>query len=982
MAKKKKTTKNKLHIKKNVRDLIIFLVIATILGLVFMNVAFTLIMLLGIVFILWLSTFFSKKKKKKWVRITINCFAILILLCAIAGVGAVAWFLNYVVENAPEFNEDALVMSQTTIVYDSSNKEMAELGTQKRENIEYDKLSEVLIDSLIATEDSRFFQHNGFDAPRFLIASIKQALGNDDAGGASTLTMQVAKNSYNAENATVTKGFAGIVRKFTDIYMAVFKIEEYYSKEDIIEFYVNNHFLGNNANGVEQAAQTYFGKHAYELNLSEASLIVGMFQAPTAYNPFKYPEKAAERRATVLNLMYKHGYISKEERDIANAVPVSSLLKATKAEQKYYSYLNTVVEEAIDKYGVNPHTSSMLIYTNMNSQYQQVIDDILSGKTYTWENPVVQAGIAVVDVKTGKILAIGAGRNQTGNLQFNYATSTKRQIGSTAKPIFDYAPGMEFKNWSTYTLFDDSKYYYSSGQEIRNSDRKHMGVITLRTALAESRNVPALKAFQAVDNRKIYDFVTSLGITLEPEAVRTKHLHEAHSIGSFNGSNPLEMAAAYAAFANGGIFYEPYTINKIVFRDTGEVLTHESEGKRVMRDSTAFMITDALKTAVNDGLSYVAKINGVNVAAKTGTTNHTAATVQSFGLPNSAINDAWVIGYDPNISIGIWYGYEPISREYYTTPITAAQQRKALFSAVGSKIFKKDGSDFKVPSSVIKVAVEFNDDVSKEPKLASEFTPAEKIRYEYFRKGTEPTEVSTAYQRLPDPTGLAVTYEPTTLSVNISWKAITTPTDIVSEYGTLGYRIYKDGQLIGFTTESTYKISNVVDPNGTYRVAAGYQDNQTLDSLGISKSLEYEDPNKYAADLLVPKSKTYHVGDVLDSYDANPGIGDVKVTNNGEAISNATIAISVTNVNGESIANVSTMEEDVFTITYHINYKNFTTTLKRTITIDAKVQEPTPTPTPTPTPEPEVKPDPTPTPPSEDTPDQGENPLPEQSQTQ
>ena len=932
MTKKNKKVNNKRHMKKNVKDLIVFIVILTILGLIFMNFLFTFLLVLGIILILVISNWFSKKKKKKWIRITINCLAIFILLCAIAGVGVTAWFLSYVVEHAPEFNEDALTMTQTSIVYDSSNVEIAELGTEKREIITYDQMSEVLIDALIATEDSRFFQHNGFDAPRFLVASIKQVLGNSDAGGASTLTMQVAKNSYNKENANVSTGFKGIVRKFTDIYLAVFKIEKHYSKQEIIEFYVNNHFLGSNAYGVEQASQTYFGKHASELNLAEASLLIGMFQAPTAYNPFKYPEAATERRSTVLNLMYKHGYISKEERNLANSIPVSSLLAPSESEQQYYSYLNTVIEEAYDKYGVLPTTTSMLVYTNMNSEYQKVIDDVFSGKTYNWENPVVQAGVAVVDVHSGKILAIGAGRNQDGLRKTNYATDTKRQIGSTAKPIFDYAPGMEFNNWSTYTLFDDSKYYYTSGQEIRNSDRTYMGVITLRTALAQSRNIPALKAFQANDNSKIYDFASSLGITFEQESINTHYLHEAYSIGSFNGSNPLEMAAAYAAFANGGYYYEPYTINKIVFRDTGEVITYESEKKQVMSDSTAFMITDVLKTAVNSGLSGAAKINGVNIAAKTGTTNYNASTLYTFGLPNSAINDAWIVGYDPNIAMGLWYGYEPISSEYWTTATTAYTQRKGLWSAIGSKIFKKDGSDFTVPNSVIKVGVELSSDPTAAPKLASQYTPEDKIVYEYFKKGTEPTEVSTVYQKLENATGLNVTYEPSDLTIVLSWNKIATPNDIITEFGDLGYKIYKDDTYIGFTTESTYKISDVINPNGTYKVVTGYKDSQNNDSIGITYKLEYEDPSRYEVKLLVPSEKTYQVGATLDDYDANIAIGDIDVTKDGVSVK-ASISISITNKNNETIANISTMEEDVFTITYLVNYESFATTIKRTIKV-------------------------------------------------
>ena len=195
-----------------------------------------------------------------------------------------------------------------------------------------------------------------------------------------------------------------------------------------------------------------------------------------------------------------------------------------------------------------------------------------------------------------------------------------RQIGSAAKPIFDYGPGMEYNNWSTYQLFVDAPYQYSSGQTIRNSDGAYKGTLTLRSSLALSRNIPAVKAFQEVDNKKIIEFAQNLGITPE---ISNGRIHEAHALGAFNGSNPLEMAAAYASFANGGTYYKPYTVNKIVNRQTSEIKEFSSKGVKVMSDSTAFMITDVLKTAVTSGLSGAARVNGINVAAKTGSTNFT-----------------------------------------------------------------------------------------------------------------------------------------------------------------------------------------------------------------------------------------------------------------------------------------------------------------------------------------------------------------------
>ena len=930
--KKKNKGVTKVHLKPNVRDLLIFLVISTILGLIFMNFVFTLALNLGILLIIGVALVFAKIKKK-WVKVLFNMFAILILLGMIGGVVGVVWFINYITTNAPEFTEDAFNMSQTSIVYAADGSQIAELGTEKREIIKYDDMNEVIVDSLVATEDARFFQHNGFDAPRFLLASIKQILlKQEDAGGASTLTMQVAKTHYQQDKATVTKGFAGIARKFTDIYMAVFKIEKNYSKEEIIEFYLNDHFLGNNSYGVEQAAQTYFSKDAKDLNLAEASLIIGLYQAPGAYNPFMYPDKAEERRLDVLYYMQRHGYINEEELDMAASIPVQSLLNPPSKETAFYSYLVTVIEEAKDKFGVNPNTTSVLVYTNMDVHHQQVMDDALAGRSYGWANDEAQAGLSVVENNSGRVVAIAAGRNQDGGMNFNYATQTKRQIGSSAKPIFAYGPGIEFNNWSTYKLFDDSKYYYSSGQEIHDADRGYMGIMSLRYALSESRNIPALKAFQQVNNKQIFDFATSLGISLEPESIQAQYLHEAYSIGSFTGSNPWQMAAAYAAFANGGYYITPYTINKIVFRDTGEVITYEPEKKRVMSDSTAYMITYCLKSAVNDGVSISAKLPGVNVAAKTGTTNLSAAVIYKYGYGLNAVNDAWIVGYDPEYSIAMWYGYEPLSKTYYTNNDTAFTIRKNLWAATAGRIFKQNGSDFVMPNSVQLVGVEKSQDVNAEPKLPSEFTPTDQIAWELFKKGTEPTEVSTKYMRLPSVPDFSVSYEPAKKRVNMSWGRVNQSFTVDASYGELGYRIFKNGQEIAFTTNNLYSIENVEDPNGRYSIIAGFRNNRENDSAEVGKDLDYVDMSIYDSKLLVPETKQYKVGAAVAAADQTPSAADVKVTKKNEVVT-PNVTISIVNSAGETVDGVTSDEKDTFTITYNISFERYQKVYTRTVKV-------------------------------------------------
>jgi penicillin-binding protein 1A len=297
-------------------------------------------------------------------------------------------------------------------------------------------MPEVLVDAIIATEDSRFFQHNGFDLPRFMKASFGQLLGHSDAGGASTLTMQIVKNHYTSP---VSSGMEGIMRKFTDIYMAIFQIEKKYTKKEILEFYINSNYLGGGAYGVEQACLTYFGKNAKDINLAEAAMIAGLFQAPNSYDPYINPELTESRRQTVLYLMERHGYITKEERKIASKVTVPDLLVNTDSNvaNKYQGFIDTVTAEVQQLTKNDPYVVPMEIYTTMDKEKQNNIYDIFSGSNFKWENDIVNAGVSVIDVHNGSIVAVGSGRNSVKR-GFNNATMIKRQVGSTAKPLYDY----------------------------------------------------------------------------------------------------------------------------------------------------------------------------------------------------------------------------------------------------------------------------------------------------------------------------------------------------------------------------------------------------------------------------------------------------------------------------------------------------------------------------------------------------------------
>ena len=853
---KSKSTNNSIKIAVLLAAVAIILLTYMTLGI---ELTILMTILLAIVYGVWhlLQKIQSKTKKRKVVSILLIIFFGLGITCLV-GFSA---FMIYVKAKAdPLFDTANLNTVELTRLFDKDGKEFAKLGSEKREKVSYEQLPEVLIDAVVATEDSRFFQHNGFDAPRFLKAALGQLAGHSGAGGASTLSMQVVKNSFTDHLGQKTAGKDGIIRKFEDIYLAVFKLEKKYSKEEIIEYYVNNHFLGGNIYGVQEAAKTYFGKDVSELNLSEAATIAGMFKSPNYYRPNVNPKNATARRQTVLNLMVRHGYITKEEADIAAAIPMDSLTTTDSSSgilSQYQGYIDTVADEITNKYGINPYTTPLLVYTNLDRSRQDAVNSVLNGENYNWINNKVQTGVSVLDSETGKILAIGNGRNVNNRSndnvdQYNYATQIKRQPGSTAKPLFDYGPGIEYNNWSTYELFDDAPYSYSNGRSIKNWDGKYFGTITLRRALSTSRNIPALKAFQKVDNKKIRKFVTSLGIT--PEVCNSGYkydkekdlcinktdssdtqnpltLHEAHSIGAFTGVSPLEMSAAYAAFSNGGYYNEPYTVEKIVFRQTKKEVTHKSTKTQVMSDATAFMISSVLQDVSLTGGTPK------NVACKTGTTNFDDNTMKSYRMPNDAIRDSWVVGYSTKTVIGMWYGYDSFTKQsiadgYVLHNVPATIQKDRLFNAlVSAGAMESNREEFKLPSSVVKVGVAAG---SNPAKLAS---PGQSAIYEYFKKGYEPNEYDTNSYKLPAPGNLKATESGG--KVTLSWSSVNhSSMSTSSDYGQFGYNIYKDGILIGWTDKTSYSFTPDGSVYGTYKVVATFKSYSGITSESATITLK------------------------------------------------------------------------------------------------------------------------------------------------
>lgn len=699
----------------------------------------------------------SKKSTSIWKRILL-VFSIIVGIGIIAGGATFAYFVS----TAPELDEALLkdpVSSKIYSVDEDGKKELIqEVGKENRDYVKFEEIPQVVVDAVLATEDSRFYSHHGVDVLRLGSAVIANFTDGFGSQGASTITQQLVKKSFLTDEKTLK-------RKAQELWLS-FQIERKYSKEEIFEMYINKIFYGATANGIATAADTYFDKELKELTLDEAATLAGLPQSPSRYNPFNYPERAEKRRNVVLSLMNKHGYISESEMKEAQSVPIEKRLVAENERKQedtdpYDAFVDQVIKEVEEKTDYNIFTDGLQVYTTMDFEAQNHVYDMLNSPNSEINFPSenLQAGVTLLDTQTGEIKAIGGGRNKNVKRGFNYATQLERQPGSTIKPILDYGPAIEYENWSTYEQVVDEPYTYSNGTKINNYNNRYQGQMSAREALAKSLNIPALKAFQAAGKDNAQEFGEKLGLDFKGE------FEEAYSIGGMKtGFSPMEMAGAYSAFGNEGIYNEPHAVTKIVLGDKTTEIDLTPEPVVAMKDSTAFMVSDMLTTAITSGTGTVANVPGLPVAGKTGTTNFTDDEKEKYNHPNNGVPDSWFVGYTTKYTAAVWAGYDKRS-EYLGTQSQKIPQRifKSLMSEVSEDVHTKD---FKKPNSVVKAAVEKGSNPAKKP---SKFTPESNIVYEYFVEGTEPTQVSKTYRQQQGPTNFNATYDPETKNLSLTW---------------------------------------------------------------------------------------------------------------------------------------------------------------------------------------------------------------------
>ncbi|SDH06340.1 penicillin-binding protein 1A [Alteribacillus persepolensis] len=741
----------------------------------------------------------QKKKNKKPGKRSLGkkiliASAIAFLIIFTAGtISAVA-----IISQAPDIDPDELVFAQAAQIYDQNDEPIMQLHAgENRDMVDIDEVPEHAKNAFVAVEDVRFYDHFGIDVRRVfgaLFANITEGFG---AEGASTITQQVVKNAFLSSDKTIT-------RKIQEQYLAV-RLEQQYSKDQILEMYLNLIYFNQGAYGISEAANVYFNKsEVSELTIEDAALLAAIPRRPNYYDPTQNPDAAKDRRDHIIDLMAEHDFISSDDAENAKNVAIEEQLDFQPTEEGvlYDSFITQVQNELEDIDGITSsdiYSSGLHVYTTLDTDAQEYAEEVIHTDQHIANYPDsedFQVGFTLLDTQTGAIKAmVGNRQNPDIARGLNYAARSNAQPGSTIKPLIAYGPAIEYNQWSTYHQIEDAPHQYSDGTEITNYGGNYSGYVSMREALVRSLNIPAVKALQQTGAGKAGEFVRGLGIPLE-------NVNEAAALGGIGqGVSSLNMAGAFAAFGNNGEYHEPYAVRKIEFPD-GRTINLEPEPASAMSDYTAYMVTDMLKDALTDprGTGRDANIPGLDVAGKTGTTNFTDDEHRQYGIPDDGDPDVWFTGYTTRYAASVWTGFSGNRGENYLIG-NESNIAKEIFRLVMSEVSQGvDTPDFEKPDSVAEVPIDINTG-----KQASPFTPSSQTITELFVQGTAPEEVSRENATPDEITGLSAVYNEEEDAINISWNY--SSNDLEGRAFVIEHRV-GDGEYtsVGTQTQSSYTL--------------------------------------------------------------------------------------------------------------------------------------------------------------------------------
>lgn len=567
----------------------------------------------------------------------------------------------YYVSKAPELSESKLVATTSSKIYDSKNELIADLGAERRVNAQSNEVPIELVNAIVSIEDHRFFNHRGIDSIRIAGAFLRNLTSRGGLQGGSTLTQQLIKLTYFSTSSSDQT----ISRKAQEAWLAI-QLERTATKQEILTYYINKVYMSNGNYGMQTASQNYYGKDLKDLSIPQLALLAGMPQAPNQYDPYSHPEEATERRNLVLSEMQKQGYLTAEQYETAINTPITDGLQSLKGSNSYPPYLDNYLKEVIEQVetetGYNLLTTGMDVYTNVDQEVQKHLWDVYNTDQYVnYPDDDIQAASTIVDVSNGKVIAQLGSRHQASNVSFgtNQAVETNRDWGSTMKPITDYAPALEYDIYdSTAYMLKDVPYNFpGTSTPVYNWDRGYYGNITLQTAIQQSRNVPAVETLDRVGLDKAKKFLNGLGIDYPTMVYANAISSNTMESGKQYGASSEKMAAAYAAFANGGIYHKPMYINKVVFSD-GSSKEFSDQGTRAMKETTAYMMTEMMKTVLYSGIGRDAYISWLPQAGKTGTSNYTDDEIENYIKRYDYVTpDEMFVGYTRKYSMAVWTGY-------------------------------------------------------------------------------------------------------------------------------------------------------------------------------------------------------------------------------------------------------------------------------------------------------------------------------------
>jgi penicillin-binding protein 2A len=609
--------------------------------------------------------------RKKWKSLHVS--QVLLLTGSLIVLSTICLF--YYLASGVEVSALEKGFSQATVIYDKDGNVASKISANKTESVLYNQIPEHMIHAVVSIEDHRFFEHNGIDFKGMIRAFVRNTKAGGIVEGGSTITQQLTKNAYLTEERTYK-------RKINEVFLAR-EIEKEYSKEEILQLYLNTIYFGDGAWGIKRAALHYFGKEVQDLTIEEAALLAGLIKAPSALSPYRHMEKATERRNLVLEKMKENGFLTEEQLNTAkNAQVVLNEMGGDPLRGKYPYYVDHVLDEAIEEYGFTQDellTGGYQIYTALDSHKQQAMEEVYENDSLFpqgTDKQIVQSGAVLIDPRNGGIRALVGGRGERVFRGYNRATHLIAQPGSTMKPLAVYAPAIEI-GWEITDVLKDEPMNFGS-YEPKNYNDRYRGVIPMYTAVQESVNVPAVWLLNEIGIDKGLEALEKFGI---PLSEKDRSLGIALG-GMDKGVSPLTMAEAYSVFPNGGDRMKGHSILKILSPD-GEVVVEVQEKKvKVLEEKTADKMTTMLLSVVQSGTGGAAQIPGREVAGKTGSTQ-----VPIEGI--NGVKDQWFVGYTPQLVGAVWVGYDKTDSEHYLTT-TSSEGAAFIFQKVMAKALENE----------------------------------------------------------------------------------------------------------------------------------------------------------------------------------------------------------------------------------------------------------------------------------------------------